>query len=118
MPPYEWPTKTVGPFCRESIRRVTATSSAREVSGICAAVTRKPVSRKRGITPRQLEPSAQAPCTSTTFILVGILVRHSCLGWENQQRRASIRSTFGPVGRHASILAPLNQLVGIESVLE
>lgn len=48
-------------------RRVAATDSANDVSGFCTAVTMSPLACKRATTSAQLEPSAQAPCTSTTF---------------------------------------------------
>src|SRR5882672_5051899 len=48
-------------------RRVAATSSAYEVRGIATDVTRYPLARSSGMTFDQLEPSAKAPCTRTTF---------------------------------------------------
>src|SRR6266446_10044787 len=66
-PPYEWPATTVGPVWRRSTWRRRATSAASEVSGNCGAVTVNPDACKDLITSLQLEPSAQAPWTSTTF---------------------------------------------------
>src|SRR6266852_4673811 len=43
-------------------------SSAKEVKGICAAVTLNPFCSRKGITLPQDEPSAQAPCTRTMFV--------------------------------------------------
>src|SRR5260370_40259866 len=43
-------------------------SSDKEVKGICAAVTLNPFCSRKGITLPQDEPSAQAPCTRTTFV--------------------------------------------------
>src|SRR4029077_18529679 len=57
----------VGPFCRRRTWRRRATSAAREVSGNCGAVTVNPDACNDLITSLQLEPSAQAPWTSTTF---------------------------------------------------
>src|SRR5690349_25118983 len=47
-------------------------SSSNEVSGICAAVTLKPFFCRRGMTLLHDDPSAHAPCTSTTLVLVSI----------------------------------------------
>src|SRR6266849_2522599 len=66
-PPYEWPATIVGPIWRRSTWRRRATSAASEVSGNCGAVTVNPDSCNDPITSLQLEPSAQAPWTSTTF---------------------------------------------------
>src|ERR1700738_4434029 len=67
VPPQEWATSTVGPSCSANARRVAATDSASVVSGFCTAVTCKPAAWRREITSAQLEPSAHAPCTSTTL---------------------------------------------------
>jgi len=48
------------------IRFVAAASSSIEVKGICAALTDSPPESNSEMTFVQLEPSAQAPCTSTT----------------------------------------------------
>ena len=67
VPPQECATSTVGPSCNANARRVAATESCSEVSGFCTAVTFSPAACRYGMTPAQLEPSAQAPCTSTTL---------------------------------------------------
>src|SRR6266568_5639198 len=56
-----------GPSRRAIARLVAATSSASDVSGFCAATAFSPAFSSSGITLAQLEPSAHAPCTSTTF---------------------------------------------------
>src|SRR5713226_6704158 len=66
-PPYECPTTIVGPSWNSSTWRSRATSSASEVSGNCGARTWKPSAWRRSMTPLQLDPSAQAPWTRTTF---------------------------------------------------
>src|SRR6266852_1311734 len=66
-PPYEWPATIVGPVWRFSTWRRRATSAASEVKGNCGAVTVNPDACSDRITSLQLEPSAQAPWTSTTF---------------------------------------------------
>src|ERR1051326_239090 len=48
-------------------RLVAATSSANDVRGVPTDVTRYPLASSRGITFDQLDPSANAPCTRTTF---------------------------------------------------
>src|SRR5216684_7313757 len=67
VPPQEWATSTVGPSCSAKARRVAATESSSEVSGFCTAVTLRPAACRYGMTAAQLEPSAHAPCTSTTL---------------------------------------------------
>src|SRR4051812_10113453 len=67
VPPQECATSTVGPSCSASARLVASTDSASDDSGFCTAVTLRPAAWRIGITSDQLEPSAQAPCTSTTF---------------------------------------------------
>ncbi|XHS34078.1 hypothetical protein ACFJI1_15520 [Pseudoxanthomonas sp. UC29_72] len=49
-----------------SVRRVAATSSASDVVGFCTATTFSRARSSRAMTTRQLEASAQAPCTRTT----------------------------------------------------
>src|SRR6266852_1218922 len=48
-------------------RLVAATSSANDVRGLPAVVTRKPLAFNSGTIFDQLEASANAPCTNTTF---------------------------------------------------
>ena len=67
-PPQEWPTRTTGPVCASSTRRVAATSSASEVSGFWTETTFRPLACRRGTTRFHAEPSAKAPCTSTTVV--------------------------------------------------
>src|SRR4029077_13982133 len=71
MPEKEWPTRTVGPFCRASTRSAEATASGSVVKGFCTDVTFSPAACKRGITSDQEEPSANRPCTSTTLPAFG-----------------------------------------------
>src|SRR5712692_4737816 len=57
----------MGQRWRRRAWRRRATSAASEVSGNCGAVTVNPDACNVRITSLQLEPSAQAPWTSTTF---------------------------------------------------
>src|SRR6267143_380467 len=57
----------VGPSWRARARCVAATSSATEVRGFCTDVTCIPAACRRSMTSDQDEPSAYAPCTSTTL---------------------------------------------------
>src|SRR4051812_26896441 len=66
VPPQECPTRTTGPVCASSTRFVAATSSAREERGFWMAMTLSPLAWSRGMILFQLDPSAKAPCTSTT----------------------------------------------------
>src|SRR5438552_14018438 len=81
-PPYEWPTRMTGPSRRAIARFVAATSSASEVSGFWMATAFRPAFSSSGITLAQLEPSAHAPCTSTTFRTPGALLSAAAEGCE------------------------------------
>ncbi len=48
--------------------RVTATSSSSEVNGSCTAMTLNPSFCRIGMSLLNDDPSAHAPCTSTTFV--------------------------------------------------
>jgi hypothetical protein len=60
------PTTTTGPSVLSMVRSSAFTSSERVLSGIGAAITGIPASSRPVITRLQLDPSAQAPWTSTT----------------------------------------------------
>src|ERR1700722_15181417 len=64
-------------------RRTVATSASYELSGNCTAVTFNPLATSNGITFDQLEASAQAPWTRTTFdiLLIGFLLGSSPPEW-------------------------------------
>src|SRR5712664_3510203 len=81
-PPYEWPTRMTGPSRRAIARLVAATSSARDVSGFWIATAFSPAFSSSGITFAQLEPSAHAPCTRTTFRTLGALLSAAAEGRE------------------------------------
>src|ERR671936_421413 len=86
-PPYEWPTTTTGPDCASITRFVVSTSVASDVSGFWTAITVYPWSWRRGMTSCQLEPSANAPCTST---IVGLAApRVVPTGWPCRVAAAS-----------------------------
>jgi hypothetical protein len=55
----------MGPSVSAMMRYVAVTSSSIDVRGICTATTGKSLACSRRITLFQLDPSAQAPCTST-----------------------------------------------------
>src|SRR6201998_486432 len=67
-PAHELPTRITGPSCRSITRCVAATAPSSELSGFCTATTCRPFACNSGITLSQLDPSANAPCTSTTFL--------------------------------------------------
>jgi len=67
-PPQEWPTRTTSPLWASTTRRTAATSSASDDSGFCTDTTFKPFACSSGVTWFQLDPSANAPCTSTTVV--------------------------------------------------
>src|SRR5260370_24336344 len=71
MPEKECPTRTVGPSCRASTRWAEATASGSVVRGFCTAVALSPAACNRAITSDQHEPSANSPCTRTTFRAFG-----------------------------------------------
>jgi hypothetical protein len=65
-PPYECPTAMIGPGVCSSTPAMYAESIESPRSGFAGAMTGTPFSCSRSITLFQLEPSANAPCTSTT----------------------------------------------------
>src|SRR5439155_6881557 len=71
MPEKECPTRTVGPSCRASTRWAEATASGSVVRGFCTAVALSPAACNRAITSDQHDPSANSPCTRTTFRAFG-----------------------------------------------
>src|SRR5215510_13930501 len=64
-PPYEWPTRTIGPDSVSRNVRTYAASPDRDRSGLGIARTTYPSSWSREATLLQLDASAQAPCTRT-----------------------------------------------------
>src|SRR5258708_30545639 len=71
-----------GPSRRAIARLVAATSSASDVSGFCTATAFSPAFSSSGITLAQLEPSAHAPCTRTTFRTLRALLSAAAEGCE------------------------------------
>jgi hypothetical protein len=63
-----------GPFCMSTTRWVAVTSSARELRGFWTATAFSPRFVRRWITLAQQEPSAKAPCTSTTVPIAMMLL--------------------------------------------
>src|SRR3954447_19227377 len=72
MPEYEWAARTVAPSIKANVRRANSQSSSSVRSGFCTEATFSPRACRYGITSAQHEPSAYAPCTSTTFRARGI----------------------------------------------
>src|ERR1700678_1766621 len=68
-PAYAWPARTTGPSVRSMTRLTAFTSSSSVVSGLGAAGTLSPACCRPVPTRLQLDPSAQAPWTSTTVEL-------------------------------------------------
>src|SRR5258707_15283813 len=81
----------VGPLCRLRTWRRRATSAASEVSGNWGAVMANPDACRDRITSLQLEPSAHAPWTSTTF---GLLLMLSIFSAEPAASHESTASFF------------------------
>src|SRR5271168_4981535 len=81
MPEKECPTSTVGPSCRASTRSAEATASGSVVRGFCTAVALSPAACNRAITSDQLDPSANSPCTRTTFRAFGADCAAAALPW-------------------------------------
>src|SRR4029453_18522422 len=71
MPEYECATRTVGPSIKASVRRANSQSSSSVRNGFCTEATFSPRACRYGITSDQQEPSAYAPCTSTTLRACG-----------------------------------------------
>src|SRR6476659_3228668 len=75
-PPYEWPTRTTGPFVRcarnEATYGASVVTPRRRFGGVR---TVKPWPCSSAETAFQLEPSAQAPWTSTMLgVVAGMVV--------------------------------------------
>src|ERR1700690_1651845 len=87
VPPQECATRMVGPSCSARARRVASTESFSDVSGFCTAVTLRPAACSLGMTSAQLDPSAQAPCTSTTFLTLGGDVPCACTKLDDAANR-------------------------------
>src|SRR6266508_4070748 len=68
IPEKEWPTSTVGPGCAAIDRRAASDASCSDVRGFCTLVQLTPFCWRRAITFDQQEPSANSPCTKTTFV--------------------------------------------------
>src|SRR6202790_2045979 len=81
IPEKECPTRTVGPSCRASTRSAEATASGSVVSGFCTAVALSPAACNRAITSDQLDPSANSPCTRTTFRAFGAGCATAAVPW-------------------------------------
>src|SRR6476660_6254236 len=71
MPEKEWPTSTVGPGCAAIARRAASDASRSDVRGFCTLVQLTPFGWRRAMTFDQQEPSANSPCTNTTFLVFG-----------------------------------------------
>src|SRR5262245_42536406 len=69
--PAEWPTSTVSPGCAAIARRAASDASCSEVRGFCTLVQFTPFCWRRVMTFDQQEPSANSPCTKTTFLVFG-----------------------------------------------
>src|SRR5580692_4579573 len=81
IPEKECPTRTVGPSCRASTRSAEATASGRVFSEFCTEVTLSPAACNRAITSDQLDPSANSPCTRTTFRAFGAGCAAAAVPW-------------------------------------
>src|SRR5208282_5437736 len=85
----------MGPSVSAMMRFVATTSSSIDVSGICTAMTDKSLACSREVTLFQLDPSAQAPCTSTMVAVDFDMPASSVLSAE--------RPLLAPAGRIARL---------------
>src|SRR6202043_449159 len=110
IPEKECPTRTVGPSCRASTRSAEATASGRVVSGFCREVTLSPGACNRAIPSDQDDPSANSPCTRTTFLAVGAGCAAAALPWKRVLAAppaimfTNVRRFIGYLGRGSSWL--------------
>src|SRR3984893_14597849 len=81
IPEKECPTSTVGPSCRASTCWAEATASGSVVSGFCTDVALSPAACNRAITSDQDDPSANSPCTRTTFLAAGADCAAAAVSW-------------------------------------
>ena len=73
MPENECPTSTVGPCWRRSTWMAAAVESSRVVNGFWTEVTFRLRACNSPITSAQQDPSANRPCSKTTFWAVAIV---------------------------------------------
>src|ERR1700716_3483239 len=110
MPEKECPTRTVGPSCRASTRWAEATASGSVVRGFCTAVALSPAACNRAITSDQDDPSANSPCTRTTFRAFGAGCAAAALPWKRvlaapaATMLTNARRFIGYLGRRSSWL--------------
>src|ERR1700739_4613732 len=110
IPEKECPTRTVGPSCRASTRSAEATASGRVVSGFCTDVALSPAACNRAITSDQDDPSANSPCTRTTFLAVGAGWAAAAVPWTRvlaapaATMLTNARRFIGYLGRRSSWL--------------
>lgn len=67
------------PLCRGD-RCAEATASGSVVKGFCTAVALRPAACNRAITSDQHDPSANSPCTRTTFLAMGTVADRAAAG--------------------------------------
>src|ERR1700730_6033161 len=110
IPEKECPTRTVGPSCRASTRSAEATGSGNVVRGFCTAVALSPAACNRAITSDQDDPSANSPCTRTTFRAFGASSAAAALPWKRVLAApaaimlTNVRRSIGYLGRRSSWL--------------
>src|SRR5260370_2673375 len=110
MPAKESPRRTVGPSCRASTRSAEATAAGSVVSGFCTAVALSPAACNRAITSDQLDPSANSPCTRTTFRAFGADCAAAALAWKRVLAApaatmfTNVRRFIGYLGRRSACL--------------
>src|SRR6201988_4480868 len=110
IPEKECPARTVGPSCRASTRSAEATASGSVVRGFCTDVTLSPAACNRAITSDQDDPSANSPCTKTTFLAVAAGCAAAAVPWTRglaapaATMLTNARRFIGYLGRRSSWL--------------
>src|ERR1700736_1047218 len=110
IPEKECPTSTVGPSCRASTRWAEATASGSVVRGFCTDVALSPAACNRAITSDQDDPSANSPCTRTTFLAAGADCAAAAVSWTRvlaapaATMLTNARRFIGYLGRRSSWL--------------
>src|SRR5271168_1964254 len=110
VPPYEWPTRTIGPLTRPNVRIVASTSPFSVSRPYCAAITWCPSALRVGISFWKHEPSAQIPWEKTILGFITTIIQDaSPLGlsirgvFQVADRRTNRQYGDSAVERHTAV---------------
>src|SRR6185312_12563614 len=93
-PPYECPTRTIGPLIVLRKSAIVAASPFRLCSGLGGALTVYPFDCRRSITPLQTALLAHAPLTRTTVGRTDVVVLVRVFAWGCDVARVIVRAAI------------------------